>query len=412
MDSLSGYRTEDFLSAPVLARLQDACERASIDVVAASTQGAIRHLTGGWYSHNYQDFARGGDDQHSSWLVLDARDPLRRAYVTSGLELGEARLAGHPIAEIVRDGAGFTPLGGPAALAAAIRELGGSGARIGLELPFVSAPTLEALRAELPDAHFADANPALLHVRAVKTEHEVRLLAASAELVEGALADAFAAAGEGVTDYELDAVMLAAIGARGGVPQQRFTVPGLGPGRTRHGAGNAVGYRLAAGDVLLVDVGAKLCGMHGDLVRMGAVGAPHYPVADALAFGAAVNEQVARIMRPGQSQRELLAESQAIADRLGAGVSSWGVPTVLHHGLGWSLYEPPFDLSRSAAPDPAQSIDPYGVFEEGMTMSLETAVASPDGTELYANVEDPYVLRAGGAERLNTMSHALIECKA
>lgn len=396
------------MPATVRERLLETCERSGLDVVVAHTPGAVRHLTGGWYSHNYADFAVGGDQQYISWLAVDCRDG-GAIYLCSALELGEARLAGHPIAESAREGAGFVRDGAPGDLADAIADLGGARTRVGLELPFMPAPTLAALKSALPDARIADAHPVLLHVRAVKTEREVELLAAAAALLEGALAEVFECVAEGVSDTELDAAALRAIAARGGVPQQRFIVPGLGPGRVRHGAGMPVGYELRRGDVVLADLGAKLDGMHGDLVRMASIGDPSFPVADALELGAAVNAEVAATLRPGMTQKEAAAEAQRIADRHAPAVASWGVPTPLNHGLGWSLYEPPFDLA--GAPRPAATgIDPYDLLEEGMAMSLETAVFSPGNEEIYANVEDPYVLRADGCARLNSMSHELIEC--
>lgn len=392
------------------ARLVDACERASLDVVAVRTQAAIRNLTGGWYSHNYDDFWAGGDQQYASWLVVAPSGEAGPVYLCSGLELSEARLASHPIAACARETAGFSRLGDPEALAAAIREVGGEGARVGLELPFVPAPTLDGLRTALPAAELVDAHGLLLYVRAVKTERELELIANATKLLEGAIADVFAAAGEGVPDHELDTAALEAVAARGGTPQQRFIVPGAGPGRTRLGAGNPVGYRLEAGDVLLVDLGAKLDGMHGDLVHLGSVGEPRFPVADALALGVAVNQELADLLRPGMSQADARAEAQRLAAARAADVAPWGVPAALHHGLGWALYEPPFDMSGGPPLD--GPLDPYAELEEGMTMSLETAVVSADGGELYANVEDPWVLRADGCQRLNSMPHDLFACGA
>lgn len=392
------------------ARLADACERASVDVVVARTQAAVRHLTAGWYTHNYDDFWAGADQQYASWLVVAPAAEADPIYLCSGLELAEARLAGHPVAGYAREGAGFTRLGDPETLAAAVRELGGERARVGLELPFISAPAHDALRAALPAAELVDAHGLLLYVRAVKTDRELELIANATKLLEGAIADVFAAAGEGVSDHDLDLAALEAVAARGGTPQQRFIVPGLGPGRSRFGAGNPVGYRLESGDVLLVDLGAKLHGMHGDLVQVGSVGEPHFPVADALALGVEVNREVAELLRPGMTQADARAEAQRLADARAADVAPWGVPTALHHGLGWALYEPPFDIS--GGPPLEGPLDPYAVLEEGMTMSLETAVFSPDGSELYANVEDPWVLRADGCRRLNSVPHELRACGA
>lgn len=393
-----------------------ALELAGIDTMVAHTYGAIRHLTGGWYSFNYSDFQAGADHQYLSWLIVERTRPDEPVYLCSPLEQSEARLAGHPIAEVARThaAAGFIKPRAADGLARVLAERRLDRGCVGFELPFLPASMLDALRQNLQQTEIADAHPVLLAVRAVKTRPEIELLRKAAGVVETALESVFARAAEGVSDVELEHESLSAIAARGGVPVQRYILPCIGPGRRRYGAGNPVSQELGPGDVLLVDLGAKVNGMHGDLVRVGAIGTPHFPIEDAVALASAVNSEVATFLRPGIPQRAAFAESMAIAARHADQVAPWGKPLVLHHGLGWSLYEPPFDLSWHGAgidhESPGEPLDPYGDLEAGMVFSLETAVVSPDGSELYCNIEDPYVLTEHGAHRLNAMSHDVIRC--
>jgi len=405
------------IPAGIKHRLLAALERAEIDTIVAHTYGSIRHLTGGWYSFNYSDFQLGADHQYLSWLIIDRKRVDEPVYLCSELERTEAVLAGHPIADVAQAEtcAGFRKAREAGDLARVLAERGLDKGRVGLELPFLPGPTLEALRESLGHVEVVDGHPLLLYVRAVKTTRELELLASAARVVEVALQAVFARAAEGVDDTALEREALVAIATQGAVPAQRYILPGIGPGRRRYGAGNPVSQKLSEGDVLLVDLGAKADGMHGDIVRVGVLGNPSFPVEDAVELAAAANTQIASFLQPGMRQTDAFMEAKRIVSQYAESVAPWGRPVVLHHGLGWSLYEPPFDLTWHGSDErepPQTPIDPYELLEEGMVFSLETAVVSVDGSELYCNIEDPYVLTEDGAKRLNAMPPDVVQCGA
>jgi Xaa-Pro aminopeptidase len=386
-------------------------ERASLDTIVAHTYGSIRHLTGGWYSVGYAEANAYAEHQYAPWLIINRDRPQDAMYLCSDFERIEALAVHHPIAERCDTtyGAGFiTRQEGTDALLRAIHDRGYDRGRIGVELPFMPASVFAALQVGLSGAAIANALPLFLQLRAVKTAAEVALIASAAHVAEVAIERVLRTAAPGVTGLDLEREALLAIASQGAVPTHRYILQGVGPGRSTLQAGIPTNEGLVAGDVVLVDLGAKVEGMPSDLVRMGSVGETEYPVEEGLAVIQDSHHELARWIEPGLSQRDVFAEAKAsLAKRADRVV--WGTLVPQHHGLGWTMYEPPFDVSWQRGIDlRGAPIDPYDTFELGMTFNLETHIESDDGRELYCSLEDTYVLTEKGCDRLTSLAANLI----
>ena len=258
----------------------------------------------------------------------------------------------------------------------------GDGRRIGIEstAPYGLASRLVAL---VGGGNVVQAMDRVLgELRRKKTDAEVELLRQSVQIAEGAIEKVFATLEVGCS--RLDAIRLA-----------KSTVLELGGDGVGHvtmsfGHANpeiAIDERLREGDLVVVDVGAKLAGYTSDARRYGFVGEIPKEVLDAHSTMVEIVADVAAQMRPGTSFAELMKAGTDGFDR--AGLASLGRFNHVGHGIGLETEEEWIDD------------DPSRVVEEGMVVAIELyTIATPYG---QIGDEETYAIRADGPERLSML---------
>ncbi|TXK16963.1 Xaa-Pro peptidase family protein [Homoserinibacter sp. GY 40078] len=242
------------------------------------------------------------------------------------------------------------------AIAAAVLRLGLGSARIGLDERACPAPLRAQLAELLPGVEFVDASDWLAGVRAVKLPGEVDLLERSARIVESAIIAGIEAAGVGVTEAEIAAVVSSRMVAENAEP--RFVVVTSGP-RSALADAYATGRALERGDLLRFDVGGMYEGYWSDLGRTAVVGEPtarQTAYYDAILAG---EDAQFALAAPGVPAEELF-------DRAIQVVESTGGPAPYRrqhcgHGIGLEVYEAP--IVRPSSPT---------LLEAGMTFCFET----------------------------------------
>lgn len=263
-----------------------------------------------------------------------------------------------------------------------IAPLGPGGARIGVETvaPYGLASRLVELVGSSRVLQVMDG--VLLELRRKKTEEEVELLRRSVQVAEGAIERVLGALKVGYS--RLDAIRLA-----------KSTVLELGGDGVGHvtmsfGRANpeiAIDERLRDGDLVVVDVGAKLAGYTSDARRYAYVGDIPKEV---LATHSAMVEIVAEVashMRPGTTYAELTSIGVDGFDR--AGLPKLGRFNHVGHGIGLETEE------EWINDDPSRSI------EEGMVVAIELyAMATPYG---QIGDEETYAIRGDGPETLSLL---------
>lgn len=222
----------------------------------------------------------------------------------------------------------------------------------------------------------------LLELRRNKTEDEVELLRRSVQVAEGAIERVFSALEVGYS--RLDAIRLAksAVLDLGG--------DGVGHVTMSFGHANpeiAIDERLRKGDLVVVDVGAKLAGYTSDARRYGFVGEIPKEVLDAHATMVAIVADVAAHMSPGTTFAELMRVGEAGFDR--AGLAALARFNHVGHGIGLETEEEWI------------SDDPGRVIEERMVVAIELyTMAGPYG---QIGDEETYVIREHGPELLSLL---------
>lgn len=293
-------------------------------------------------------------------------------------------------AEAYADGVEHAPDMGTS-IARLVREQMRTTSRVGISgFAFFPAPIYMRLRELLPDVAFEDASRLTANLRMIKSPAEIELLNRASRISDEAMSAGLAQITDGATEVEVAAAAEAVIRSAGAEPSF-VTEMGSGP-RTALGTFLPGARRLSAGELAVLDCGARLHGYHGDMCRTTVVGHPsETQLAWLDAVDAAVSAAIAEA-RPGTTVgrvRDVAADSIAAA-----GFAEFWWDAFMPHGNGAGQHEPP-----NAKQHPDQPI------QEGMVLCIEPGIAVPG--EGAVIIEQMVVVRADGAEALNALPTAV-----
>jgi len=225
-------------------------------------------------------------------------------------------------------------------------------------------------------------------LRLVKTAQEIDAIRAAAAITDKTIAQLPSLITTGISEKEL-AWRLERTMRDFGADAMAFTpIVAFGPNGAlpHHAPGDR---RLQTGDILLVDMGARLDGYNSDLTRTYLHGAePGARFDDVYSAVLKAQETAVNGIRPGaDSQQVHLLAERAIADAGFGGAFNHG----LGHGLGLELHEDPFLSARRKPQELA----------EGMVITIEPGIYLPGWGGV--RIEDVILVTRNGAEYL---SHA------
>jgi Xaa-Pro aminopeptidase len=144
--------------------------------------------------------------------------------------------------------------------------------------------------------------------------------------------------------------------------------------------------RIAAGEGLKIDIGARADGYCSDMTRTVCLGAPtDARLVELHALVLAAQEHAERAVRPGMTGREVDSLARDMIARAGYGAA---FAHGLGHGIGLEVHEPP-SLSQTRGDD---------VLRPGMVFSIEPGIYLPGWGGV--RIEDLVVLEADGARVL------------
>ena len=296
-----------------------------------------------------------------------------------------------------------------------IAELGAK--RVGLELDVLPAGQYLRYRDLLPDVDLVDVSMALAGVRAVKSTWELAMISKAAEQVAAAFAAAPALVAEQSTDraiqIELEHLMRQA-GHQGplrfrGLNGQMFygavlagpdgavapwaDTPLGGPGPSAAVGKGPGGWEIRDGDSVTVDLVGGWEGYLADATRTFFRGAPNPLLAEALAVCETILTELETLMVPGIPAEQLYLRGLELATAAGFGEHWMGYGSsrvkFVGHGIGLEINERPFLAQGFAEPLVA-----------GNVIAVEPKLVFPGIGAV--GVENSYVVREGGPERLTT----------
>jgi Xaa-Pro aminopeptidase len=254
----------------------------------------------------------------------------------------------------------------------------GSPKRLAVEAGFVSHAMWQKLVAASPDVELVPAEGWIEGLRQVKEPTELERVAASCAVADHALERLLPAIRPGVTEHEL-ALQLEWEMRTHGAEALAFDVAVLSGPNAALPHGSPGPRQVKAGEVLLFDFGAQVCGYRSDMTRTLFVGRPgkrdleiyeivaraQQEAIDALAHA------IAEGTRPNGKQIHVVArdviDAAGYGDNFGHG---------LGHGIGLATHELP-SLGMSAAETPLPSPTVFSV-EPGIYLDDVTGVRIED----------------------------------
>jgi Xaa-Pro aminopeptidase len=219
-----------------------------------------------------------------------------------------------------------------------LSERGLAARPIGIE-ETVRAFATEGLRRALPDARLVSANPVVRASRMIKTPAEIALMQAASDVTVAAYRWTWPRIEAGMTGADIAALMNAATRRLGGAPEFALVLIGEA---SAYPHGSREVYRVAPGQVVLMDCGCTVGGYQSDISRTGVFGRPTPPVArvwDHMARGQQLAFATARLGTPASQVDDAV---RRFYTGLGYG-PDYRLPGLSHrtgHGIGMDGHEP------------------------------------------------------------------------
>ena len=271
---------------------------------------------------------------------------------------------------------------------ALFKELKG---RVGFEAEHLPYAALERLR-ELSPAEWVPTKGVVERLRLKKIPEEVQRIRKAQALAEEALAHALTLLRPGVEEREVALEIEFFLRRRGaeGVAFPPIVASGARGALPHAGASEK---RLTAGELITLDLGAKVAGYHSDMTRTFALGKPSPEMRRVYQAVLAALEAALENLKPGRTGKEVDALARETLKRHGLDrhfVHSLG------HGVGLAVHEGP-------------SLSPYTeeVLEPGMVVTVEPGVYLPGVGGV--RIEELVLLTEEGIELLSRFPRGYLE---
>ena len=264
--------------------------------------------------------------------------------------------------------------------------------RIGVESLGMRVKEYTLLQTYAPNAFITAADPLIAALRMTKDATEIEHIKTAISLAEGVLQATLPKIKIGMTEKEVAAELLIGLlraGSQTPLPFEPLVQTGV-TGASPHAApGNR---KLAAGDLLIIDFGAKAGGYISDITRTFAVGRVSDEARRIHNLVAQANRAGREVAGPGISCQTVdRAARKVITD------ADYGQYFTHRTGQGFGLdgHEAPFIVEGDTTP-----------LQPGMTFTVEPGIYIPNLGGV--RIEDDVLVTADGVESLSTFSRKLI----
>lgn len=228
---------------------------------------------------------------------------------------------------------------------------------------------------------------AVTMLRVIKDEQEIEHLANAAAVTDASLLEALAHLDEGMTELQLQRLLEDAMRRLGSAGPGFGTIVASGPNAARpHHATGA--RKIAAGEPVVIDMGALWEGYTADLTRTICVGDATPQLETVYNVVLDAQRAVLNGVRPGMHGKDVDALARDVITAAGYGEQ---FIHGLGHGVGLQIHEAPGAGLRSTDAD---------VMEAGMSLTIEPGVYLPEWGGV--RIEDLVIIIEDGCRNLTT----------
>lgn len=375
----SGVASLDGLpfAADHLDRLMD---EAGLDVLVLNSKHNIQYLLGGYRFFFFDAMDAIGVSRYLPFIVYVKGRPQDAGYIGNTMESYERDLGKFWMPTFLAKS--WSSLDSAHLAVEHIRQLGLQTKRIGVEMAFIPADALLALRDGLPDATFGEAFLPLERLRAVKTPAELTLLRQASEKVVESMMAVIAGHGPGSTKRQMVEALKREEVTRG----MSFEYCLITVGQSHNRAPSDQVWR--AGEVLSIDSGGNYRGYIGDVCRMGILGEPDAELVDLLGEIDSIQMTARQPIKAGARGGDVFPPAIALLDRS----RHKAYTHFTAHGMGIVSHEAPRLTSNGFVP--YHGYDEDKPLEAGMVISIETTMLHP--TRGYIKLEDTVAVTETG----------------
>ncbi len=275
-------------------------------------------------------------------------------------------------------------------IADVLREFGVAGGAIGMELGYeqrldISQQDFALLSETLKPARLTDISHPIWKLRMIKSRAEIAAIRKACDITGAAIEACFNAAKPGVSEREIGHLAATTMVERG-AERPGFVLIASGPGNYHVMSGKPTDRRLAAGDLLWIDMGAVYDGYWSDFCRTAYLGPPQPHIDSDQNLILDVNAAAIDTIRIGTPLKEVAAAAvRAFAKhgmevKLGQGR--------IGHGIGLMSTEPPHlaTFEETLCEEGLVfTVEPRFVREHGLFMCEEIVAVTPQGAELLTS---------------------------
>ena len=265
--------------------------------------------------------------------------------------------------------------------------------RVGVEPLHMRFHEHELLLEAAPGWNLVSAEDTLLKLRIRKSRDEIDLMQVAVQLAEEALHNTLPHVQTGMSERELAAELVIQLLRAGSEPDLPFEpIVASGPNSALPHA-TPTDRKLASGDLLIIDWGARHKGYISDLTRTFSIGTPDERMREIHSLVERANQAGRETARSGVSVEQVDQAARQVIEAGGYG------EYFIHrtgHGIGLEAHEPP-------AIRAGDSLE----LETGMTFTIEPGIYLPG--EGGVRIEDNVAVTEGGLKVLSSLPRALIE---
>ncbi|NTU85839.1 MAG: aminopeptidase P family protein, partial [Chloroflexales bacterium] len=267
--------------------------------------------------------------------------------------------------------------------------LGGQG--LAVEHTSLRVMELRALEAAVPGLQTVDATGLMAELRMAKDGQELAAIEQAVRIVELALGRTIARIRAGMTERELSRACADAIVAAGADGESFENIIASGPnGANPHHSNSDRAFQ--AGDLIIIDCGARYGGYISDITRTVALGEPPDEARRVYDLVLRANEAGRAAARPEATGSAIDAAARGVIEAAGYGQH------FMHrtgHGFGLEAHELPNIVAGSDEP-----------LAPGTTFTVEPGIYVPG--VVGVRIEDDLVITPDGARSLTTYARELI----